>query len=469
MDIKMPQLGESVTEGTINKWLVKPGDSVTKYQPLAEVITDKVNAEIPAPQDGVIGSLLIAEGTTVKVGTLIATMNEAGAAAPAPSAAPATTAPVAGAAPATVSSAPPGENLLRGPNGDLPGGSPPGALAKGGTATLDRGNARYSPAVLKLAQENGLDLTRIPGSGLGGRITRKDVEAVIAAGGQPAAAPVAQPVAADPSCVGGMVAAQAGTEQVISAPVAAPSPAPAARPLVQTAEGDQILPVDPVRRAIANKMLQSKHEAPHAWTMMTADVTGLVKLKELHGAEFKRREGISLSFVPFFIKAVVESLKEYPIINSQWAGDQIVIKKEINISIAVATETALAVPVIKNADRQSIAGLAHSVVELAGKARSGKLSLAEISGGTFTVNNTGAFGSFMSAPIINHPQAAILSFEAITKQPVVLENDAIAIRSIMNLCLSLDHRVLDGLVCGRFLQAVKTRLQSYGPGTVNLY
>lgn len=471
MDIKMPQLGESVTEGTINKWLVAPGDSVKKYQPIAEVITDKVNAEIPAPQDGVIGSLLITEGSTVKVGTLIATMSiegEAGAApvatsaaasvgtasaastAPAAKAAPAAVAPTAGAAPTTVSSA-------------------PGALAKGGAATLDQGGVRYSPAVLKLAQEHGLDLTRIAGTGLGGRITRKDVEAVIAAGGQPALAPApaAQPAAADPSCVGGMVAAQAGAES-IPAPVAAPSPAPA-RPLIQTAEGDQLLPVDPVRRAIATKMLQSKHEAPHAWTMMQADVTGLVKLRELQGEEFKRREGVSLSFVPFFIKAVVESLKEYPIINSQWAGDQIVLKKEINISIAVATETALAVPVIKNADRLSIAGLAHSVAELAAKARAGKLSLAEISGGTFTVNNTGAFGSYMSAPIINYPQAAILSLEGITKQPVVLENDAIAIRSMMNLCLSLDHRILDGLVCGRFLQAVKARLQSYGPGSVNLY
>jgi 2-oxoisovalerate dehydrogenase E2 component (dihydrolipoyl transacylase) len=456
MEIKMPQLGESVTEGTIHKWLVKPGDKVTKYQPIAEVITDKVNAEIPAPQDGVIGSLLIAEGTTVKVGTLIATLGES--AAPVTTAPAATTASVSGAPAATVS-----------------GAQPSAALAKAGTATLDRGNARYSPAVLKLAQEHNLDLTRIAGTGLGGRITRKDVEAVIAAGGQPAVAAsvvvepaTAQPVSAGAGCVAGMVAAQAGAETLLTTPAPAPA-ASGARPLVQTAEGDQLLPVDAVRRAIATKMLQSKHEAPHAWTMMQADVTGLVKLKELYGEEFKRREGVSLSFVPFFIKAVVESLKEYPIINSQWAGDQIVLKKEINISIAVATETALAVPVIKNADRFSIAGLAHSVAELAAKARAGKLSLAEISGGTFTVNNTGAFGSYMSAPIINYPQAAILSFEAITKQPVVLENDAIAIRSMMNLCLSLDHRILDGLVCGRFLQAVKNRLQSYGPGTVNLY
>lgn len=451
----MPQLGESVTEGTIGQWLVKPGDSVKKYQPIAEVITDKVNAEIPAPADGTIVSLDVTEGTTVKVGTLIATMAGAGEAA-APAAAPAKVAAAAG-------------------------GGPVG-LAGAAAATLDRpreGGARYSPAVLKLAQEHSIDLTRLAGTGLGGRITRKDVEAYIASGA------AAQP----DTCVGGMVAAQATEIPVpavgfgptaaaaTAAPVAAaPAPAPVATapaykpaPTPQPLAADQVIPVDAVRRRIAEKMLQSKHEAPHAWTMMQADVTGLVKLKEQQGEEFKRREGVSLSFVPFFIKAVVESLKEYPLINSQWAGDSIIVKKEINISIAVATETALAVPVIKNADRLSIAGLNHAVAELAGKARAGKLTLDDISGGTFTVNNTGYFGSYLSAPIINHPQAAILSFEAITKTPVVLENDAIAIRSLMNLCMSLDHRILDGLICGRFLQAVKARLQSYGPGTINLY
>lgn len=427
MKITMPQLGESVTEGTIGTWLVKPGEAVKKYQPLAEVITDKVNAEIPAPADGVILSLEIPEGTTVQVGTLIATMQtaeEGGAAAPeAPAPAPAVAAPASG-----------------------------GAVAASG-------GARYSPAVMRLAQEHGIDLARVAGTGLGGRITRKDLEAVVAAGGQPAE-----------SCVGAMVAAQAEAPAAAApvtstAPAAPKAPAPAPQPLV----GDQVVPVDAIRRRIAEKMLQSKHEAPHAWTMMQADVTGLVKLKEQMGAEFKQREGSSLSFMPFFIKAVVESLKEFPMLNSQWAGDSIIIKKEINISIAVATETALAVPVIKNADRLSIAGLNHAVLDLAGKARAGKLSLDEISGGTFTVNNTGAFGSYVSAPIINYPQAAILSFESIVKTPVVLENDAIAIRSMINLCLSLDHRILDGLVCGRFLQAVKRRLESYGPGTVSLY
>ena len=198
-----------------------------------------------------------------------------------------------------------------------------------------------------------------------------------------------------------------------------------------------MIPVDPVRRRIAAKMVQSKHEAPHAWTMMQVDVTKLVKLREQVGPEFRAKTGRTLSYMPFFIKAVVESLREYPILNSTWEGDRIVIKQDIHISIAVATEDALAVPVIKHADRLSIAGLNHAVADLAERARAGKLTLDDVTGGTFTVNNTGAFGSFMSAPIINYPQAAILSFEAITKMPVVLENDAIAIRSMMNICLSL--------------------------------
>jgi 2-oxoisovalerate dehydrogenase E2 component (dihydrolipoyl transacylase) len=452
VEIKMPQLGESVTEGTIGKWLVNPGDQVKKYQPIAEVITDKVNAEIPAPQDGTIVSFAVAEGVTVKVGTLIAMMETgAGSAAAAQP-----TAPTAAGGPVRVSSGPAAAAPSQ---GKAP--AAPAPLAAADSATLDRaeagGGARYSPAVMRLAQEHGIDLNRLKGTGLGGRITRKDVEAYIASGAAAEPAPQAEPA----------LQAAAAAQVPGSAPTA--SPAPAAGPLPQPMAADQVIAVDAVRRRIAEKMLQSKHEAPHAWTMMPVDVTGLVKLKEQLGEEFRRREGISLSYVPFFIKAVVEALKEQPIINSQWAGDKIIIKKEINISIAVATETALAVPVIKNADRLSIAGLNHAVADLAGRARAGKLTLDDISGGTFTVNNTGYFGSVMSAPIINHPQAAILSFEAITKTPVVLENDAIAIRSMMNICMSLDHRILDGLVCGRFLQAVKTRLQGYAAGTIQLY
>lgn len=422
----MPQLGESVTEGTLAKWLVRPGERLSKYQPIAEVITDKVNAEIPAPEEGEMAELLIPEGETVKVGTPIARMRLAGAA--------------------------------------VGGGPRPVPIQGAAAMTLDRAEGRFSPAVLRLAQEHGVDLRSLTGSGLGGRITRKDVEGFVArsrgAGGVTA----------------GGVGAEAGvaTVQPVAGPVpAVPAPAtaqPALPPAPALAGGgDQLIPVDPVRRRIAEKMVQSKHEAPHAWTMLPVDVTGLVKLKETMGEEFHRREGISLSYVPFFIKAVVESLKEFPIINSQWADDQIIIRQEINISVAVATETALAVPVIRQADRLSIVGLNHAVADLAARARAGKLTVDDISGGTFTVNNTGYFGSVQSSPIINHPQAAILAFERITKMPVVLENDAIAIRSMINLCMSMDHRVLDGLVCGRFLQAVGRRLQAYAPGTINLY
>ena len=425
----MPQLGESVTEGTIGKWLVGPGDRVQQYQPIVEVITDKVNAEIPAPADGKITDLHVAEGATVKVGTLIASLEAAGSTGAAGSAATEVDVP----APARVAAV---------------------AAAVPATASHVREGGRYSPVVMRMAQEQGVDLTRVAGTGTGGRITRKDVEAYIAAGG--VAAQVTSPAAP----------AHAPTA-LTSAAVPIPTHTPSLVP--QPGAVDQVIPVDAVRRRIAEKMVQSKHEAPHAWTMMPVDVTGLVKLREQQGEEFKRREGISLSYVPFFIKAVVESLREFPIINSQWAGETIIVKQDLNISIAVATETSLAVPVIKHADRLSITGLNHAVADLAGRARAGKLTMDDISGGTFTVNNTGYFGSYISAPIINYPQAAIVSFEAITRTPVVVEGDAIAIRSMMHMCMSLDHRVLDGLVSGKFLQAVKRRLEGYGPGTVTLY
>lgn len=219
-----------------------------------------------------------------------------------------------------------------------------------------------------------------------------------------------------------------------------------------------------MRKTIAQRMVASKHEAPHAWTMVQADVTGLVKLRQKMKEEFKKREGLSLTYLPFFIKAVVDSLKEFPHLNSTWGGDRIILKKRINISIAVATEDALYVPVIHDADEKSILGLAKAIHQLAEKTRAGKLTMDDLSGGTFTVNNTGSFGSIASQPIINHPQAAIISMESIVKQPVI-KDDMIAVRDLVNLCLSLDHRILDGLMAGRFLQRVKERLESYGPDT----
>ncbi|HZG80951.1 MAG TPA: dihydrolipoamide acetyltransferase family protein [Brevibacillus sp.] len=438
--VLMPQLGESVTEGTISKWLVKVGDTVNKYDPLAEVSTDKVNAEVPSTVAGRVTEIVVAEGETVAIGTLILYIEETGATGggePAPSAPEQTS-----AAAETQQAAPPAGVPTASVQPDIK--AAPSQPAQGGD------KPRYSPAVMQLAQQHGIDLTRVTGTGMGGRVTRKDVLAIIDAGGQ------APAIATAPVQTSDTAAAQVTRETAVPASAAASS--------VEAAPGDQIIPISSVRRTIANRMVQSKHEAPHAWTMVEVDVTNLVNFRNQAKDEFKRKEGLNLTFLPFFIKAVVESLKEFPMMNSTWAGDKIIFKKNINISIAVATEDALYVPVIKDADQKSILGIAKSVDDLAARTRAGKLTMDDMSGGTFTVNNTGSFGSVQSMPIINSPQAAILSVEAIVKRPVVID-DMIAIRSMVNLCLSLDHRVLDGLVCGRFLQSVKQRLESIGPDT----
>lgn len=424
-DIIMPQLGESVVEGTIAKWLKKPGDRVEKYEPLCEVSTDKVNAEVPSTLEGLLVEIVAPEGLTIEVGQVIcriATGNDQD------------------------------QSGSTSTSGHDPSATGQAVSEDGET----RGKVRFSPAVLRLSQEHGIDLTQIEGTGKGGRITRKDVLRYIERGG---ARPAVEEAAENP------VKESADPEIATALPAA---PAPVEAPVARTAggvlleEGDREVPVTGVRRTIAQRMVQSKHEAPHAWTMMEADVTGLVELRNRLKQEFKEREGINLTFMPFFIKAVVDSLKEFPLLNSIWDGDRIIVKKRINISIAVATDDALYVPVIHDADEKSLLGLAKAVKQLADKTRAGKLEHREIQGGTFTVNNTGSFGSVMSAPIINQPQAAILSFESIVKRPVVL-NNMFAVREMMNLCMSIDHRILDGLMASRFLKRVKERLEAYGP------
>ncbi|MFC5713291.1 dihydrolipoamide acetyltransferase family protein [Thalassorhabdus alkalitolerans] len=418
--ITMPQLGESVTEGTISKWLVKPGDKVNKYDPIAEVMTDKVNAEVPSSFTGTITELVAGEDETIQVGDLICYME------------------VEGKGSTDQRSK---ENV-----------QPPKEEEKQSTdSSAQSMKTRYSPAVLRLAQENDIDLSTVQGSGRGGRITRKDVLSLVNKGAKPA------------------------REEKHDTYEEPKKRAPSIEQKQQIEEkqksesGDQEIPVSGVRKAIAVNMVRSKHEIPHAWTMVEVDVTNIAKFREANKKKFKEKEGISLTFFPFFMKAVVEALKEYPELNSTWAGDKIIRKKDINLSIAVATEDALFVPVVKHADEKSIKGLARSVQDLAGKVRNGTLKGEEMQGGTFTINNTGSFGSVQSMPIINHPQAAILSVESIVKKPVVMEGDMIAIRHMVNLCLSLDHRVLDGLVCGRFLSSIKTRLESFDPESESLY
>lgn len=402
----MPQLGESVTEGTISKWLVSPGDQVNKYDPIAEVMTDKVNAEVPSSFTGTITKLSAEEGDTLQVGEVFCEIEVEGS-----------------TQQSAKEEAAPEQNEASAPD----------------QAKVDQSQKkRYSPAVLRLADEHGIDLAAVQGTGAGGRITRKDLLQLIEGGGvKEKAAPVSE-----------------GEVQTDRTPSSKAKDAPS----ISSMPGDVELPVTPIRQAIAANMLRSKHEIPHAWTMMEVDVTNLVTRRNQLKDQFKAKEGFNLTFFAFFVKAVAQALKEFPEMNSMWAGDKIVQKKAINVSIAVATDDALFVPVIKDADEKTIKGIAKEIHELASKVRQGTLKQSDMEGGTFTVNNTGSFGSIQSMGIINYPQAAILQVESIVKRPMIV-GGMIAARDMVNLCLSLDHRVLDGLVCGRFLQRIKQILE----------
>ncbi len=437
-NIKMPQLGESVTEGTIEKWLVAPGDHVNKYDPLAEVNTDKVTAEVPSSFTGIIKELVASEGETLAVGEIVCTIEtEGGDSAPVEEAAPEKAeASTEQAKPAADSKPASGQSQPTRPAGS---------------------KARYSPAVLRLAQDNDIDLAQVEGSGNEGRITRKDLLKLIESGNIPKAgdAPAAPAREEAP-------APQAAAPQAPSAPAAKSAP-------IESAPGDVEIPVTGVRRAIAANMLKSKHEAPHAWMMIEVDVTDLVSYRDSIKGEFKKKEGFNITYFAFFVKAVSQALKEFPMMNSMWAGDKIIQKKDINISIAVASDSALFVPVIRNSDEKSVKGIGRDINDLALKARNGKLGSTDMQGGTFTVNNTGSFGSIQSMGIINHPQAAILQVESIVKRPVIMDHGMIAARDMVNLCLSLDHRVLDGLVCGQFLGRVKEILENMNKENTSVY
>ncbi|MFB9859921.1 dihydrolipoamide acetyltransferase family protein [Salinicoccus siamensis] len=416
--VLMPKLGESVTEGTIERWLVKPGDKIEEYEPLCEVITDKVTAEVPSVFDGTIKELLVDEGDTVEVGTPICMMETEGD---------------SNAEPVSESEESSVETVDENPKEEK------------NTKTKGQ-KMRISPVVMRLAEENDIDLKTVEGTGFEGRITKKDIMAAIESG---STAPVE-------------------SKQEEHKEADSPSrPEPVAPAEASTTPGEEI-PVTGVRKAIANKMVQSSQEIPHAWLMMEVDATNLVNVRNKHKNAFKESEGYNLTFFSFFVKAVAETLKEYPMLNSSWQDDKIVVNKDINISIAVAGDDKLYVPVIKNADDLSIKGIAKQVSELASLGRRHALTQDHMKNGTFTVNNTGAFGSVQSMGIINHPQAAILQVESIVKKPVIID-DMIAVRDMVNLCLSIDHRILDGLVAGQFLKAVKQRIEAYSIEHTSVY
>jgi 2-oxoisovalerate dehydrogenase E2 component (dihydrolipoyl transacylase) len=454
--ITMPQLGESVSEGTILQWLVKEGDEVAVDQSLCEIETEKVNAEMPSPYAGKVEKLLVAEGETVKVGVPlmeIAVTGEAPAQPPA-AATPATKPEERPGLGAEQEKLPAAAAAASGPPRDGAAARPAAAPRRESWAPGDiRGNGaagdrsrHYSPAVLRLAEEHKLDLGQIKGSGIGGRVTRKDVIAFVGAGGA-AAAPAPAPV---------------GTVEAQPAAAGAEAVEPTAVPARQ---GDEVRKLSSMRRTIGERMRQSIIDQPQAWMMVEVDMTKLAKWRQAVKDQFREREGVDLTFLPFVVKATVQGLKQHPLLNSQFTPDGILVKGEVNIGIAVSTEEGLIVPVIKGADGKSIAGLAREISELARKARSRKLAIDDVTGGTFTVDNTGAFGSIASAPIVNPPQAAILSSEMVVKKPVVLEDDSIAVRHMMNMCISFDHRVVDGADIGGFMKTVKDALQSYGPDT----
>ena len=428
--VTMPQLGESVTEGQISRWLKQPGDTVEKYEALVEVITDKVNAEVPSPMAGTLLEIKVQEGETVAVGTLICTLGGGGGTgaeeAPAQPSVPASAIP-APPAPVTPAVASPAPAPLSHTNGHDP--------------ARDRAG-RASPAVRRLADEHHLDISQIKGTGMGGRVTKRDVEEFLAGGG------AAVPAAAE-----------------ASAPTPA-YPAEAAAVTPPSGAGDELVPLSPMRKAIAEHMVRSRQTSPHAWCATEVDMTSVVALRTAEKEKFKTREGVDLTYVPFVIKAVVEALKAHPEMNATFTPEGILRKKAINISVAVGLPDGLIVPVIHAADQLSISGLARRLSDLATRAHAGKLTLQDVEGGTFCVNNPGTFGTVISAPIINQPQAGIMTMEAIVKRPVVLPGDVIGVRSMMFIGLSFDHRVLDGMQAASFLGDVKRGLESIGTGTM---
>lgn len=418
VEIRLPQLGESIHEGTIARWLKQPGDRVEKYEPLAEITTDKVNVEMPSPLGGVLVELLVPEGETRPVGSPIALIET-----------------VSGAIAAEAPAEPPA------PAGG-PGGSDrsPAPAAPPPAAGRAPGGVRLSPLVRKLAEEHHIPLQALEGmtgSGAGGRVTKDDVLRYVAARG-------ASPAAPSPG-----------------AP-AAPPGAPASRP-PGPGSADEVVRLSPVRRAIAQRMAQSKREIPHAYGVIEVDMSAVVAWREAQRDAWRAREGVPLTYTAFFVRAACAALRAYPVVNSSWSDDGVVLRKAVHVGIGIAVDDGLLVPVIHDADRLSLAGVARALDDLTRRARAGRLTLDDVSGGTFTITNPGVFGSIWSMPIIVPGQAAILATDAIVKRAVV-RDDAIAIRPVMHLGLSFDHRIFDGAVAMQFLNFLKAWFEDYRDG-----
>ena len=453
-DVIMPQMGESIFEGTLTKWLKKPGDKVQRDEPLFEISTDKVDAEIPAPASGVLKEVKVQEGTTVQVNTVVGVIDQDGAgaaAAPpaAPAKAPAPEPAKAAGAPSAVSgngpSRPAAPARPSAPERDETEteSAPAGAAASNVTEISHGERVRSSPLVRKIAKENNVDLGQIPGTGMGGRITKEDILAFIEK--HPAGAPAA---AAAPRPAPG----PAPQAAAIPAPLPAPTPG-------------ELVPMSKMRSIIAQRMVESKHTSAHVHTVFKVDLTRIVKLRDRERAKFEARNGVKLTYMPFIARAVIAGIKQMPIINSSVEGDGIRYHKNVNIGIAVALDWGLIVPVVKQAEERSFVGLQRAINDLAERARAKKLQPDEVQGGTFTITNPGIFGPQFGTPIIMQPQVAILGMGGLFKEPVVITdkdgNDLIAIRSIIRLTLGYDHRIIDGADADKFMVAVRNYLENW--------
>jgi 2-oxoglutarate dehydrogenase E2 component (dihydrolipoamide succinyltransferase) len=417
-DVIMPQMGESIFEGTITKWLKNPGDTVQQDEPLFEISTDKVDAEIPSPAAGVLSEIKVQAGTTVQINTVVAVIGVAGAAAVAPK------------SPAPAQPAPPAE-----PEAD--------------TSDAEPGErVRSSPLVRKIAKENNLDLRQVPGTGSSGRITKEDILGFLAKGGAPAA-PAPKPPVTPPAPA--------------PAPAAAKPSAPAPAPVVTA--GDELVPMTRMRSIIAQRMVDSKRTSAHVHTVFKIDMSRIVRIREKEKSKYEQRNGVKLTYMPFISRAVIATLRKMPIVNASMEGDAIRYHKNINLGIAVALDWGLIVPVIRQAEDKSFLGIARAIVDLAERARAKKLKPEEVASGTFTITNPGIFGEQFGTPVINQPESAILGVGGLFKEPTVVtdENgsDSIAIRSIIRLTLGFDHRIIDGADAGRFMAELKKYLENW--------
>jgi len=441
-DIVMPQMGESIVEGTITKWLKKPGDKIQRDEPLFEISTDKVDAEIPAPASGVLQEIKVTEGTTVQVNTVVGTIASDGEGAPKAAA------PEKKAAPA-----PP-----------VSESSHPSKTAKSGAPTPqpaapaheEDDHARSSPLVRKIAREHNVNLSQVEGTGLGGRITKQDILSFIEGGSRATGAPLASGA---PSSSSAPAARQGGPAASYEAPTPQRPPAPAAIP------GD-LVPMTNMRRIIAQRMIESRRTSAHVHCMFEVDMTRIVNLRNKLKSSFEQRNGARLTFMPFFVRAAIIALQQFPIVNGSIEGDSIRYHRHVNVGIAVALDWGLIVPVLKNADELNFLGLQRGITDLGERARNKKLKPEEVEGSTFTVTNPGQFGAVFGLPIINQPNSAIMGVGGITKMPLVVTDkdgsDSIAIRSVVHLTLGYDHRLIDGAVADQFMAFVKKTLEGWG-------